>query len=131
MTETAKELPGVDEVRRWVGARLDEIGGARVGKLEGVYVDHRSGEPAWMLARMGRFGRHALVPARDAVAGVGRVWVPYAREQLRGAPRIEPGEELDLEREQELSSHYGIGRGAELAARGSEGVTSRAADSAG
>jgi hypothetical protein len=128
MAETGTELPGVDEVRRWVGARLDEIGGGRVGKLEGVYVDHRSGAPAWLLARMGRFGRHTLVPVGDAVAGVGRVWVPYPRELLRGAPRIEPGDELDLEREQELSRHYGIDRGAELAARGSEGVTSRPAD---
>jgi len=121
------ERPSVDEVRGWIGDRLDEIGGAGVGKIEGIYLDADSGEPQWLLAKMGRFGRHALVPTRDAVGGVGEVWVPYDREMLKGAPRIEPGEELDLARETELSAHYEINRAAQLADRDQAGVTARPA----
>jgi hypothetical protein len=121
------DRPTVAEVQGWIGARLDEIGGAGVGKIEGVYLDADSGEPEWLLTKMGRFGRHSLVPARDAVGGVGEVWVPYERETLRGAPRIEPGEELDLERETELSAHYEIDRAAQLADREPASVTARAA----
>ena len=121
------ERPSVEEVRSWIGARLDEIGGAGVGKIEGVYLDERSGEPEWLLARMGRFGRHALVPTRDAVGGVGEVWVPYERETLRGAPRIEPGEELNLERETELCAYFEIDRAAQLAEREPSAVTARPA----
>ncbi|MGH2961968.1 MAG: PRC-barrel domain-containing protein [Solirubrobacterales bacterium] len=119
--------PGVEEITRWVGARLDEIGGASVGRIEGAYVDAQSGEPVWLLVRVGRFGRRCLVPARDAVAGAGHVWVPYPRDLLRGAPRVEPGEPLDIERERELSSHYGFPRAAELADRPPGAVTSRSA----
>jgi hypothetical protein len=127
MAEPVSELPSVDEIKGWDGARLDEIGGASIGKVEGVYVDEQSGEPVWLLARIGRFGRHSLVPARDAVAGAGHVWVPYSRDVLRGAPRIEPREPVDMEREKELSGHYGIGRATELSGRPPTAPTSRPA----
>jgi hypothetical protein len=123
------ERPSLAEIKGWIGSRLDEIGGATVGRIEGVYLDQQSGEPEWLLARMGRFGRHSLVPARDAVAGVGHVWVPYEREVIRGGPRVEPGQTLDIERETELSAHYRVDRANQLAARQPEGVTSRPADS--
>ena len=74
---------------RLAGHRLDEIGGVGVGKVEGAYVDAEERRAEWLFA-MGRFGHHTLVPARDAVAGVGHVWVPYARRPIRRAPQIEP-----------------------------------------
>jgi PRC-barrel domain len=111
----------------WVGWRLDEIEGSSVGKIEGVYVDARTGEAAWLFAKIGRFGRRSLVPVRDAVGGVGRVWVPYAREVIRGAPRIEPGQTLDIYREAELSAHYEVDRARRLAGRPPGDVTSRPA----
>ncbi len=121
------ERPSVAEAKGWVGARLDEMGGAGVGKIEGVYVDEESGEPEWLLARLGRFGRYSLVPARDAVEGVGQVWVPYEREILRAAPRFEPRQELDPESEAELSAYYETDRAARIAERGRVTVTARAA----
>ena len=67
---------------------------------------------------MGRFGHYTLIPARDAVEGVGHVWVPYTRDQIRTAPRIEPNAPLTAGTERELLAHYGIavdaGRAAEL-----------------
>jgi hypothetical protein len=128
MAEPATELPSADEIKRWAGSRLDAIGGGGVGKVEGVYVDAESGEPEWLLARIGRFGRHSLVPAREAVAAVGRVWVPYPRERVRGAPRVEPGEPLDIDRETELSAHFAIDRADRLAGRPRGAVMSRAAE---
>ena len=121
------ERPGADEVRAWIGYRLDEVGGAHVGKVEGAYLDAASGRPEWLLARMGRFGHHGLVPARDAVAGIGRVWVPYTREQIRRAPKIEPKASLTRGREAELLAYFGVGgeagRMAEIADRGADAVT--------
>ena len=67
-------------MRAWTGHRLDEISGGRVGRVEGVFVDESSGAPEWLLARMGRFGHYTLIPGRDAVEGVGHVWVPYSRD---------------------------------------------------
>ena len=121
-----------DRVQSWKGFRLDDIGGATVGKVEGAYVDAETGTPEWLLARMGRFGHHCLVPARDAVAAAGHVWVPHGRDEIRKAPRQEPGAELEREAERRLLSHYGVGTGAtgraeELEQRAEGSVTARPA----
>ena len=125
MADPDARASGIDEVEGWLGGRLDEIGGGGVGKIEGAYVDDESGEPEWLLVRVGRFGRRSLVPARTAVGAVGRVWVPYPRETLRGAPRVEPGEPLDLERETALAEHFATDRAKRLAGRPPGSVMSR------
>lgn len=129
-TELAPRL-GVSDVRSWSGYRLDEIGGANVGKVEGLFVDGESGEPEWLLARMGRFGHYTLVPARDAVGGVKHVWVPYTRDQIRAAPKVDPRSELTAGGEREMLAHYGImadaGRAAQIAERDAAEVTARPA----
>jgi hypothetical protein len=121
----------LDDVREWSGHRLDAIEGKSVGRVEGVLVDAESGRPEWLLARMGRFGHHTLVPARDAVEGVGHVWVPYTRDQIRRGAKVEPGGSLSAAKERELLAHYGIaaeaGRFAELGERGPEAISARPA----
>ena len=58
---------------------------------------------------------------RDAVAAVGHVWVPYAVEQIRGAPKVDPKRPISREYELALLEHYGVGgdagRAAEVASR--------------
>ena len=131
MAEAAQKTsrPGADEVRGWIGYRLDEVGGSHVGKVEGLFVDESSGEPEWLLARMGRFGHYTLVPARDAVGGVKHVWVPYTRDQIRAAPKVDPSSSLTANGEREMLRHYGVmadaGRGATLAERDDDDVTAR------
>jgi hypothetical protein len=129
--EATTDRPSLEEVVSWAGHRLDEIAGGAVGKVEGTYVDTESGRPEWLLSRMGRFGQYCLVPARDAVGGVGHVWVPYTRDQIRGAPRMEPKAELTKAREDEFLKHYGIGgeagRSADIASRDDDAVTARPA----
>lgn len=127
----APERPTLDEIHAWKGHRLDEIGGGGVGKVEGVFVDAESGEPEWILARMGRFGHHTLVPARDAVEGVGHVWVPYSRAVIRRAPKVDPVSSLTASAERSLLAHYGVagpaGRAAQLDEREPETVSVRPA----
>jgi len=118
----------------WKGRRLDEMGGAQVGRVEGQFVDDVTGRLEWLLARMGRFGHYCLVPARDAVTANGRVWVPYTRDQIRRAPRVEPGKPLERDAELAMLDHYGVGspatgRGAELSERTPGTETSHPADS--
>jgi PRC-barrel domain len=119
--------PDLDEARSWIGSRLDEIGGTGVAKVEGVFVDSETGRPEWLAIRVGRFGQRGLVPARDAVGVAGRVWVPYSRDTIKGAPRVGTKAPLSRESELELLRHFGlageIGRTAELNARGFEAVT--------
>jgi hypothetical protein len=127
-SELARET-GAAAMKAWTGYRLDEIGGGNVGKIEGVFVDADSGEPEWIVARMGRFGHYTLIPGRDAVEGVKHVWVPYTRDQIRAAPKVDPRSGLTAGGERELLSHYGImadaGRAAEIAGRDADDVTAK------
>ena len=126
------ERPGLEEVTGWKGHRLDELTGANVGRVDGAFVDAETGEPEWLVARMGRFGHHTLVPARDAVEGVGHIWVPFTREVIRRAPKVDPIASLTANEERALLDHYGIGggagRAAELSARDPGSVSLRPAD---
>jgi len=121
-----------DAMRGWTGHRLDEITGGNVGRLEGFFVDASTGEPEWLIARMGRFGHYTLVPGRDAVEGVGHVWVPYSRDLIRRAPRVDPSEPVTAGTERKLLEHYGIavdaGRAAELGERDDDALSARPAD---
>ena len=117
----ALERPSRAEVEGWIGARLDEISGGSMGKIEGAYIDVKTGLPEWILIRVGRFGHHCVVPAREAVGGVGHVWVPWDRKSIRRAPQVQPGGALNADEELQLCDHYGIvegtGRAADLAGR--------------
>ena len=94
------------ETETWTGYSLDDVRGVGVGRIESLLTgDHDGG---WLLARMGRFGHHTAVPARDAVEGVERVWVPYSRDQIRHAPKVDAVESLDPLMERELLAHYGL-----------------------
>ncbi len=75
-----------------------------MGRIE----SQASGRIEWLIARMGRFGHYCLVPSRDAVVANGRVWVPYSRDQIRRAPRIEPKAPLDSDAEETALGHYGL-----------------------
>ena len=129
--EVGNELT-LEEVKGWLGFRLDDVGGASVGKIESAYADEAGGRPEWLLARMGRFGHHCLIRVRDAVAAGGQVWVPYTRDQIRKAPRIDAGKPLERDSELAPLTHYGVGsqevgRGAELAELEGSAVTARPA----
>jgi len=100
----AEESPAAEETSALEGHKLDEMGGAQVGRVEG----QAKGREEWLVARMGRFGHYCLVPSRDAVTANGRVWVPYTRDQIRRAPRVERDAPLDAGTEQTVLAHYGL-----------------------
>ena len=115
----------------WSGLQLDDRAGAQVGRVEGALIDDATDGVEWLLVRFGRFGQRALVPARDAVAAAGRVWVPFDAEQIRNSPKASAGKALSKADELALLTHYGIdgpaGRAAELAERDGSGPTVRPA----
>lgn len=119
-------MPELNEALSWIGYRVDDVYGARVGIVEDVYVDHDTDRPCWLLTKMGRFSdAHALVPLQDAVAGVGHVWVPYEKDMIRRAPQVAAGMPVVQKHEASLCSHYGVmsSRGAEIADAPSAALT--------
>lgn len=136
MTETkpgnapSPTRPSREDVEAWAGYRVDEITGHSVAKVEGLFVDGESGEPAWVLAKLGRFGKVVPISVRECAAAAGRVWVPHDREVIRNAPAVDPTLPLNREQEQQVLEYYGIpdtvGRGAEIKDRPATAVTAQA-----
>lgn len=122
--------PTLEDVQAWQGYQLDEISGQGVAKVEGVFVDKESGGPAWVLVKLGRFGKIVPVSVRECAAAAGRVWVPHDREVIRNAPAVDPSMPLNREQELQVLEYYGIpesvGRAAEIAERPEGTVTSQA-----
>jgi len=122
--------PGLEDVKAWEGYQLDEISGQGVAKVEGLFVDSETGEPAWVLAKLGRFGKTVPVSVRECAAAAGKVWVPHEREVIRNAPAVDPSMPLNREQELQVLEYYGIpgsvGRAAEIADRPEGSVTSKA-----
>jgi hypothetical protein len=128
--------PELQEALETIGFRVDEMAGSSIGRVHGVYVDEQTGEPAWVVVKLGRFGKVTLIPYRDCAPGAGHLWAAYEREVLRGAPAINEGDPLTREQELEICAHYGIrgdqARAGEIAEREEGAVTAQppgAADS--
>jgi len=103
--------PSLAEARKWVGAELSEIDGAAVGAVEGFFVDSVSGEPVWLIARVGR-RRHVrlvAVPLGECAGAAFGVWVAQDAETLSAAPVVDPARPLRREHELTICSHFGIG----------------------
>lgn len=118
----AVEYPaGLEQAQTWVGHKLDDISGSTTGRVEGIFVDSASGEPAWVVIRIGRLGHRSALPFGLVAAGAGHVWVPFGRETIKGAPQVDPAVGLGPAQEAALCSHFGVapgsGRLAELEGR--------------
>jgi hypothetical protein len=125
----AAAMPSLAEAARWVGAELREIDGAAVGEVAGLFVDSRGGEPAWLIAKVGRRrnARLVAVPLRHCAGAAFGVWVALEGEALGAAPVVDPARPLRREHELTICAHFGIGEGvgraAEVAGRPEGEVT--------
>ncbi|HNC06671.1 MAG TPA: hypothetical protein PLS38_10260, partial [Solirubrobacterales bacterium] len=99
MSEKSSPQPSLEDIKAWEGYRLDDMTGQGVARVEGLFVDGESGQPTWVLVKLGRFGKVVPISIRECAAAAGRVWTPYDREVIRNAPAVDPA--LPLNREQE------------------------------
>jgi hypothetical protein len=113
----------------WPGADLAEVGGNVIGQVQGFYVDADSGEPAWLIARLGRRRRARVVavPFSNCAGAPFGVWVGQEADAIRSAPVVDPTRPLRREHELTICAHFGIGekvgRGAEVSPRARGGIT--------
>jgi hypothetical protein len=131
MSEAAA-LPSLEEARTWIGNAVDDLGGASVGQVQGLFVDADSGTPTWLIVKQGRVKSILVVaPLGDCAAAAGRIWVAQERETIRRAPVVDPTRPLLREHELTICVHYGIsesvGRAAEVVGRAEGSATSQPA----
>lgn len=81
--------------------------GAEIGRIEEVVGDSQRRRAEWLVVNEYRFGegRRFVIPAGQASAADGRVWVPYGREHVRASARI-AGARFTPKADRPLREHY-------------------------
>jgi uncharacterized protein (TIGR02271 family) len=102
-------LPDIDTVRTWEGRTLIDRDGSRIGSIDALYLDDRTGQPEWALVNTGLFGtKSTFVPLAQATEAGGDVSVPYDKQLVKDAPRVDPDGHLSEDEERQLWRHYGL-----------------------
>ena len=102
-------MPDLDTVRSWQGATMVDPDGDKIGTIDAIYVDDQTGEPEWALVNTGLFGtKSSFVPLAQATSSGDQVQVPYDKQLVKDAPRIDPDQHLSEAEEQQLWRHSGL-----------------------
>ena len=102
-------MPDTETVRTWQGRTLVDRDGSRIGSIDAIYLDDQTGQPEWALVNTGLFGTKAsFVPLAQATQSDNDVLVPYDKQLVRDAPRVDVDQHLSEAEEQQLWRHYGL-----------------------
>ncbi|MFE4544691.1 PRC and DUF2382 domain-containing protein [Arthrobacter sp. NPDC056727] len=81
--------------------------GDKIGSLGQVYADDDNGQPTWVTARTGLFGTsESFIPLEGARLEGADIVVPYTKDQVKDAPRVDTDGHLDPAEEDRLYDHY-------------------------
>ena len=103
----------VTEAYDWRGRELVDADGDKVGTVEELFRDEETEQPEWAAVRTGLFGtKLSFVPIQNAEPTGEQVRVPFSKDQIKNAPKIDDSNgELSQQEEAELYSHYGMSYG--------------------
>lgn len=113
--------------RELVGRQAYDRNGEKIGKIGQVYVDDRSGTPAWATVNTGLFGtKESFVPLTGAELDGRDVAVGVEKSRVRDAPHVgETADRLSGREEAALHRHYGTGGPEPTRNEGTDGVMTR------
>lgn len=81
--------------------------GDKVGKVEQVFLDDNSGEPTFLTVNTGLFGaKESFVPVKDVRQDGDRVVLPYQKDVIKDAPKVDADQHLSPQEEEELYRYY-------------------------
>ena len=97
-------------IGEWRGHDVADAQGHKIGGLEAIYVDTRTGLPSFGTVKVGMSTRHwlVLVPLDGATVGPGYLKVCYDRKQVKDAPSSGTDGELPAAGEEAIFKHYGL-----------------------
>src|SRR4030095_11576723 len=102
-------MPDIETIRTWEGSTLLDRDGTRIGTIDAIYLDDQTGQPEWALVNTGLFGiKASFVPLAQATQTGEEVRVPYDKQLVKDAPRVDPDGHLSEAEEQQLWRHYGL-----------------------
>ena len=93
------------------GANVLSGDGEKIGSIGQVFVDNDEGQPRWATVKTGLFGMsESFVPLDGARTEGDDLLVPYSKDQVKDAPRIDADRPLEPAEEERLYQHYQLDR---------------------
>jgi uncharacterized protein (TIGR02271 family) len=98
------------EAQQLIGADLYGASDQKVGRIGQVYLDDETGMTEWATVNTGFFGTsESFVPLQGAQRVSSGVAVPFDKDQIKNAPRVEASDgHIEEGQEAELYRYYGL-----------------------
>lgn len=100
-----------EHVQSLLGGKATIIGrdGQKIGTVGQVFLDDETGAPEWVTAKTGLFGTsESFIPLTEASVSGDELRVPYDKDMVKDAPRIDDSDgRLSEEEEAKLYQYYG------------------------
>ena len=101
-----------DQLQQVIGSNAVGADGSKIGTVGQVYLDNATGRPEWATVKTGLFGSsESFVPLSQAEVTGDGIRIPFDKDRVKNAPKIDADRELSEQEEQELYAYYGIGGG--------------------
>jgi uncharacterized protein (TIGR02271 family) len=98
-----------NDIQNLFGKDVYEADGGKIGSTGQVYLDNRTGAPEWVSVKTGLFGtKETFVPLNKASLSDDRIVVPFDKDTVKNAPRIDADGRLSPAEEDELYRYYGF-----------------------
>ena len=83
--------------------------GSKIGKVGQIYLDDQTEQPEWATVATGLFGSsESFIPLAAADVVGEEIRVPYDKDKVKGAPRIDADGAISQDQEAELYAYYGL-----------------------
>jgi hypothetical protein len=84
-------MPDIETIRTWEGCTLLDRDGGRIGTIDAIYLDDRTGQPEWAVVNTGLFGtKSSFVPLAQAFQSDNDVLITYNKQLVNDAPGLTP-----------------------------------------
>jgi uncharacterized protein (TIGR02271 family) len=98
----------LDRLAEMRGTPVYSSDGDKIGSVEELFLDEDTREAEWIGLGTGLFGtKRVLVPVVGADVRNDAVYVPYAKDHVKGTPDLD-GDAISQETESLLYAHYGL-----------------------
>ncbi|MDF8266518.1 PRC-barrel domain-containing protein [Luteipulveratus flavus] len=113
-----------NQINDVIGKDVYGLENEHIGKVGQVYLDDATGRPDWLTVKTGLFGmKESFVPLSQAQVSGDRLDVPYTKDVVKDAPRVDAESHLDPEDEDQLYRHYGLDDQSAGGLQGESGTT--------
>ncbi len=102
-----------DRIGDVMDATVYSTDGNKIGKAGQVYLDDQTDRPEWVTVKTGMFGgSESFVPLAEANLDGDRLVVPYDKDRIKDAPRVDSDQgQLSQDQEGDLYRYYGLESG--------------------